>query len=91
MSAKTKQTVAKQIVMSDPAKWKPMFADLCRFMVKYTLYQPKQEDYSEQFWQNFVVEGNSILTRYRSTLCDDLMKAIMDECTRIKRQKGVNT
>lgn len=74
--------------LSDPRQWGQMFEDIYKFLVKYTIYQPTEEALSDQFWQNFCRECNELLGRYQCRLFDDLMAAVMDECTRRKREQG---
>lgn len=74
--------------LSDPRQWGRMFEDICKFLVKYTIYQPTEETLSDQFWKNFCLECDELLSRYQCRLFDDLMAAVMDECTRRKREQG---
>lgn len=73
---------------ADPKQYRRMFESLYKFLIKYTIYQPDGEEQSEIFWENFVHEGNELLRQNPGTMFEGMFKAVMDECTEMKRKRG---
>ena len=80
----------RNAITADSNQYRRMFESLYGFLIKYTIYQPDGEKQSEIFWNNFVREGNELLRQNPGTMFEEMFKAVMDECTEMKRKRGTS-